>query len=199
MSGNRFLTGRVNVPDDTNRLLKYDRLPYYEKYTDIFMPRLITKRRRPNPKPPCGRKITYVSPHSPFQKLVEAQRLKKDMSISELADRISDATPRENELNPGSLWIWLRNQNGFPHLKSCTRTRLSALARVLAIPLPRLQEALDSSRHIFTAREHREPQRAVNSLERLVAILKNDRRVYVRRTKILNIAESLLAGSRSRS
>lgn len=159
------------------------------------MPRLIHKRKKPNPVPPCGRRLVYVQPHSPFQKLVESSRLKRGMSIREVAEEISDLTPRENNLSPGSLWIWLRNENGFPHPKSCTRGRLSALARVLRVPLPHLQETLDASRHLFTTRELSEPKDSQRAIVEFIQIIKNDKRTYLPRMRVLHIAESLLASS----
>lgn len=160
------------------------------------MPRLIHKRKKPNPVPRCGRRIVYVSPHSPFQKLIESARLKRDMSVKELADRISDLTRRESALNPGSLWIWLRTTNGYPHPKSATKTRLAALARVLRIPLPRLQESLDASRHLFTDRELGEPKESQRAMEQFIEIIRNDKRATMPRSRVLNLAESLLESSR---
>lgn len=160
------------------------------------MPRLIHKRKKPNPVPRCGRRMVYVSPHSPFQKLVESERRKWGLSIKEVADRVSDLTPREPALNPGSFWIWLRNVNGFPHPKSCTKGRLVALARVLRVPLPRLQETLDASRHLFTQRELVEPAESQLALEQFIEIIKNDRRTNLPRARLLNLAESLLDSAR---
>jgi hypothetical protein len=161
------------------------------------MPRLISRRKKPNPVPPCGRRIVYVAPHSPFQKLVESRRATLGLSVRDLAAKVSDLTPHEPELNAGSLWIWLRNQNGYPHPKSCTRTRLTALARVLRVPVPRLQESLDASRHLFTVRENPVPREAINGLESIVDVLRNDKRKYVWRKRILNIAEQHLAAARA--
>lgn len=160
------------------------------------MPSLITKRKKPNPVPPCGRRIVYVNPHSPFQKLVESKRLKLGKSIRELAEEISEATPRESTLNPGSLWIWLRNTNGYPHPKSATKGRLRALARVLRVPLPLLEEKLDISRHLFTAREHSEPKRSQKAIVQFLEIMRNDKRIYVSKARVVNLAQSLLDSSK---
>ena len=158
------------------------------------MARRIIQRTKPNPMPPCGRQIIYVAPHSPFQKLIEARRLQLGLTISDVAGRISDLTPHEKPLNRGSFWIWLRNVNGYPHPKSATKTRLAALAKVLSLSTKKVQESVDASRHIYTAREQTAPPAQINALEQLVNILENDKRVYVSRSRVLNMAKSLLIG-----
>lgn len=141
--------------------------------------------------PPCGRRIVYVSPHSPFQKLVESRRQELGLSVRDVANAVTGITGKP-ELNPGSLWIWLRNQNGFPHPKSATRKRLVAMARVLRTPLPRLEESLDDSRRLFTSREKREPKKSVEALRQFIAIVSSEKRTMIARERVLNIARSLL-------
>lgn len=155
------------------------------------MPRLISEHRKPNALPSYGRRIVYVRPHSPFQKLVESHRLGRGMSVRDVAEAVSRITSPFPRLNPGSLWIWLRNQNGFPHPKSCTATRLAALASVLRVPLPRLKEVLDSSRHLYTARERTEPATSLRSIDALIAVLEGDKRTCLSRKRILNLAKAL--------
>ncbi len=153
------------------------------------MPQLLPSR-----KPASARKATFLPPHSPFQKLVDGKRVEKRFSYAQLAEKVSDG---KLSLHPGTLWIWLHNQNGHPHPRSCTPEHLRRIGRVLGIPLPQLQEALDASRHIFTARETPVPTAARDGWHEFVAWLENDKRIRIPRTVVLNMAKRFMAGIQS--
>jgi hypothetical protein len=155
------------------------------------MPRLLTNRK-PGPKSSAKSKATFVTPHSPFQKLVDSHRVEKRLSYAQLAEQVSDKTL---SLHPGTLWIWLHNRNGHPHPRSCTPEHLRRLSRVLNIPLPRLQEALDASRHLFTKRETPMPTQSIDAWQEFVGWLENDKRTKISRTVVLNMAKRFMAGA----
>jgi transcriptional regulator with XRE-family HTH domain len=152
-----------------------------------FMPRLIVQRSGRRKIPPCGRLIEYKEPHSPFQKLIDAQRRRYGFSGRELAKKIG--------VSQSTLWIWLHNLNGFPHPKSFNHRHLQRLNRVLRIPQAEISRALDASRHLFTPTENPMPHHAFNAMERFIEILENDRRHTISRSYVLNIAKNLYRGA----
>lgn len=152
------------------------------------MPRLIVKRRGPRKVPPCGRLIEYVAPHSPFQKLIDAQRKRYGFSGRDLADRIS--------VSQSTLWIWLHNTNGFPHPKAFNKTHVVRLSRTLKIPEQKIRSALDASRHMFTPTENPMPHAEFDALGRFIEILENDKRKTISKEYALNLARNLYRGAK---
>lgn len=158
------------------------------------MPRLLINKKvsQKRDKPA---KATFTDPHSPFQKVVDAARIEKRLSYAQLSTKMAEAG---SNVHPGSLWIWLHNQNGHPHPRSCTPAHLRALGRVLNIPLPRLQETLDASRHIFTKQEKTPlPTATIDAWEEFVGWLENDQRAKISRTVVLNMARRFMASAKS--
>lgn len=155
------------------------------------MPRLLINKKvsRKRDKPT---KATFENPHSPFQKIVEAARVEKRLSYAQLSEKMA---LEGCNVHPGSLWIWLHNKNGHPHPRSCTPAHLRALGKVLNVPLPRLQETLDASRHIFTKQETPVPTAAINAWEEFVGWLENDQRPKISRTVVLNMARRFMASA----
>lgn len=164
------------------------------------MPKLIVNRKKPNKTPPCGRKITYINPHSPFQKLIESKRVStfnrfgRSLSYKEIAAAISTG---EHPINAGTLWIWTHNQNGFPSPRSCKTEHLEKLSTFLKIPLPLLKETLDSSKHRYTSRETSHPAQSLDALDNLIQVLKNDKRVKIDRKWLLNLALTFHASAKA--
>jgi hypothetical protein len=154
----------------------------------FYMPRLLTDRK-PSSK---LRKISFVTPFSPFQKLVESRRVEKRLSYADLAKKVSD---KKLQLHPGTLWIWLHTKNGHPHPRSCTPEHLRRLSRVLNVPLPQLKESLDASRHIFTKSERAVPTASLDGWKEFVGWLDNDKRTKISRTVVLNMAKRFMAGA----
>lgn len=150
------------------------------------MPRLLINRK--------VKKVTLVLPHSPFQKLVDSARIQKRLSYARLAALISDEAA---SVHTGTLYIWLHTKNGHPHPRSCRPEHLRRLARVLNVPLPRLQETLDASRHIYTKQENPVPTAAVNAWEEFVGWLANDKRSKISRTVVLNMARRFMASAKA--
>lgn len=149
------------------------------------MPRLNTSRTsRSNARSSEG------IPHSPFQKLIDSKRKAKGHTIRSLAEAIK--APHS------SLYIWLTNANGHPAPKSFKTAHLKALSDVLNIPLKDIQVALDQSRRKYTAIESPMPPTQVDALRALIDILENDRRKYLLRATILNVARRLYAGAEVR-
>jgi len=134
------------------------------------------------------RLIEYKEPHSPFQKLIDAQRRRYGFSGRELSKRIN--------VSQSTLWIWLHNLNGYPHPKSFNYRHVKSMSRVLKVPETRIRTALDASRHIFTPTENPTPHEAFDALGRLIEILENDRRHTISRNYVLNIAKNLYRGSK---
>lgn len=160
------------------------------------MPRLLSQRRPGRRKmPPCGRVINYRAPHSPFQKLIDSARVKRRLSGRELANLIKiKGVP----LSQSTLWIWLHNENGYPHPKSFTEKHLAQFAKALRLSPEAIREALDASRHLYTDREHPMPHKAFNSFGRFIEILEHDKRQNVSRTYVLNLARTLYNGAAQR-
>jgi len=126
-------------------------------------------------------------PHSPFQKLIDGARLEKNFSLRRLASAIG--------ASHSSLNIWLTNANGYPHPKAFKQRHLTALARTLGIPAERIQVALDRSRRLYTAGENPMPQTVVDSFASLIEVLENDKRTFILRKTVLNMAKRFYAGS----
>lgn len=157
------------------------------------MPKLLVNRKSPRKTPPCGRRIDYRVPHSPFQKLVEAERLRRGLSYADLAKTLSRP---KSKVDPSSIWIWTHSENGFPHPKSFTQERMRALASTLEIPLPRMQEALDASRHLYTKRETPMPVAASDAFGQFIETLENDKRQVIKKEYVLNLARRFHAHTR---
>lgn len=153
------------------------------------MPSLLTQRKKgtPRKKPPCGRVIEYLPPHSPFQKLIDGARLQKGYSTRELAKLIG--TSQSN------LYIWTHNKNGFPSPRAFTRNHLAALSRVLSIPEEEIQKSVDASRSIYSPGSAPEPAPEVNPLKILIEILKNEKRERITTSYVLNLAKNLYEGA----
>ncbi len=150
------------------------------------MPALLTQTRRTQ-KPKTGksgRTIVYGEPQSPFQKLIEAARKKKGLSIHELALLI--------ERNKGSVWIWLHNKNGFPSTMSCKPKHIKKLSKALDLPEAEITAALDASRHLYTPRETPMPVAEVHAMREFIETLKAGKTPYLKRSTVINLAESFL-------
>ena len=154
------------------------------------MPRLITQRKSRRRVPPCGRLIHYRAPHSPFQKLIDSARHRLRISVRELARRI--------RVSQSTLWIWLHNENGFPHPKAFKPEHLERLGRALSISKTAMQHAIDSSRHLYTAREKPTPHAALDAFQNFIEIMEHDRRQTVSRSYVVNLAKRLYSGAKRR-
>src|SRR5437588_456971 len=152
------------------------------------MPRLITQRKARRRVPPCGRLINYVPPHSPFQKLIDWARHRSKISVRELARRI--------HVSQSTMWIWLHNENGFPHPKAFKPQHVERLSRVLRVSKTGIERALDASRHLYTAREKPTPHPAVDAFRDFIDIIAHDRRQTVSRSYVLNLAKKLYSGAK---
>lgn len=157
------------------------------------MPKLISQRKKGRRKvPPCGRLIEYVAPSSPFQKLVDSRREEQGLSGRELANRIIvDGRP----VSQATFWIWMHSPNGYPHPKSFKHEHMRQLAKVLKLPIKKLEIALDASRHLYTERENPMPHEAFDSFSRFIEILENDRRKTISLSYVINLAKNLHSGS----
>jgi transcriptional regulator with XRE-family HTH domain len=156
------------------------------------MPKLIVNRRGKRKVPPCGRLIKYVEPHSPFQKLVFHRMTSQKISGRELARKlIVDGQP----VSQSTFWIWLHNENGFPHPKAFTPDHLRQLAKAIKVPISQLEQALDASRHLYTVRENPMPRPAFDAFERFIDIIANDKRKTISRSYVVNLAKTLYNGS----
>jgi transcriptional regulator with XRE-family HTH domain len=154
------------------------------------MPKLLIQRKKPTPMPPCGRRIIFEVPHSPFQKLIDATRRKQGLSYRELADQIG--------VGHSILWQWLHTKNGVPHNRSFKELHIERLAEVLKIPVPQIKEAFDASRHRFTAQSKPEPAEATSALKGFIEALEHDRRKRVSKEYVLNLAKTFLASAQNR-
>ena len=151
------------------------------------MPRLLTQRKHPRRVPPCGRLINYRNPHSPFQKLIDSARQRLRISVRELARKI--------HVSQSTMWIWLHNENGFPHPKAFKSEHVQMLSRVLKIPKSAIERAVDASRHLYTAREKPVPHASLDAFRDFIDILQHDRRQTVSRSYVLNLASKLYRGA----
>lgn len=151
------------------------------------MPRLITNKAKKGRKvPPCGRLIEHVEPHSPWQKLIDGKRLQLGFTFGEVAEAIG--------VHKGTFWAWLHNLNGFPHPKAFNAGHLARLAKKLNLKPVELEEALDASRHLYTARETPRPVDSRDALGLLIQILEGEKRERILTSYILNIARRLHRG-----
>jgi len=157
------------------------------------MPKLLTDRPKARRKlPPCGRIINYVEPHSPFQRLIDDRRREMaakdpDLSVRGLARRLG--------ISQSTLWIWLHNENGYPHPKSFKDEHLQALSRVLKLPAEDIRKAIDASRVMYQPKRAVMPVATRDAFKAFIDILSNDRREVLARTFVLNLAKSLYNGA----
>ena len=151
------------------------------------MPTLLVNRKKSERRkaPPCGRVIHYTTPHSPFQKLLEHARAKNGLSTRELAERIN--TSQSN------YWIWTHSTNGYPSPRSFKEAHLKALSKTLKIPEQEIKDAIDASRSFYSPGELPPPRPSVDALQTLIEVLKNDKRVRLARTYVLNLVLNLQA------
>jgi len=164
-------------------------LPFFARRDNYpRMPRLITQRKRRRRVPPCGRLIHYCTPHSPFQKLIDSARHRLRISVRGLARKI--------DVSQSTLWIWLHNENGFPHPKAFKLEHVERLGRVLNLSKTTIARAIDASRHLYTAREKPTPHPAVNAFRDFIDIIAHDRRQTVSRNYVLNLANKLYSGGK---
>ncbi len=160
------------------------------------MPILLSQRpaKAKRKVPPCGRLITHVAPHSPFQKLIAGRQARKGLSIRGLARLIS----QDIKTNSSTLYAWLHNENGFPHPKAFKELHIVALAKVLDIPELDIKKALDGSRHLYTRRGNPMPVKSKDAFRTFIEILKNDKNAAkktIRRSYVLNLAINLYRGA----
>jgi len=149
------------------------------------MPKLITTKTK-KPLPPCGRRIKYVAPWSPWQKLVDAARMRLGLSYGDIATKIG--------AHKGSVWIWFCSPNGFPHPKSFTAERASALYSLLKLDPRVAAQALDASRHLYTDKETPMPFKAVNAFAQFIETIEQIGQTRIYKSTILNIARRCQAG-----
>lgn len=155
------------------------------------MPRLLTQPARR--KTSAKRRIEYQAPSSPFQKLIDGQRLKLGLSFADISEQVSEIS--RTKVHRATFWIWLHTRNGFPHPKSFKPAHIKALAKALKIPEPEILRALDASRHLYTPQENPAPQEAQDSLQTLVDTLRQIKKRNVSRTWVLNLALRLQKGA----
>jgi transcriptional regulator with XRE-family HTH domain len=136
--------------------------------------------------------MRYVSPSSPFQKLIDAARVKQRLSGRELAAKIVvDGKP----LSQSTLWIWLHSENGFPHPKAFKREHLRQLGRALRIPEQQIKDAIDASRLLYNSRENPMPRKTFDAFSHYIDILEHDSRRMISRGYVLNLAKTLYNGA----
>jgi transcriptional regulator with XRE-family HTH domain len=131
--------------------------------------------------------INYLAPHSPFQKLIDSARTRLRISGRELARRIG--------VSQSTLWIWLHNENGFPHPKAFKPQHLKRLSHALGVSKKAIERAIDTSRHVYTAREKPTPHVTLDAFRHFIDILEHDRRQTVSVSYILNLAKRLYSGA----
>ncbi len=151
------------------------------------MPKLLIHRKKPNPVPPCGRRIVYQVPHSPFQTLIESARKTKRLSYRDLAEEIG--------VGHSIIWQWLHTENGVPAARSFKEHHLKRLSAVLEIPVPQIKEAFDASRHRFTPSRTPAPVASSDALKGFIEALENDKRIRISKQYVLNLAKMFLASS----
>ena len=157
------------------------------------MPKLIVQRPKKRRKaPPCGRIINYVEPRSPFQRLIDGRRREKGISGRELAKLLTAAGAKVSQ---SSLWIWLHNENGYPHPKAFKNEHLKALARVLELSEKEITKAIDASRVFYQPKQEPTPAPVMDAFATFIRILENDRRTNVSLGFVVNLAKNLYNGA----
>ena len=94
------------------------------------------------------------------------------------------------------MWIWLHNENGFPHPKAFRAKHVAQLNRTLGISKRAIARAIDASRHLYTAREKPTPHQTFDAFENFIDILEHDRRQTLSRSYVVNLANKLYRGAR---
>ena len=157
------------------------------------MPTLLTQRTsKKRKKPPCGRIIEFVLPHSPFQVLIDQARISKGYSIRELALLIDE----EGAHHPYStLYLWLHSKTGVPTKKSFSNKHVQALAKHLGLKETDIRGAVDTSSYRFTPCAEPVPQPAIDVFAQFITTLENDKRINFNRNYVLNLAKRLYAGA----
>lgn len=94
------------------------------------------------------------------------------------------------------MWIWLHNENGFPHPKAFSSQQVTRLSQVLGLSKAAIARAIDASRHLYTAREKPTPHYALDAFENFIDVLEHDRRQTLSRSYVVNLANKLYRGAR---
>jgi len=100
-------------------------------------------------------------------------------------------------VSSSTLWIWLHNENGFPHPKAFSASHLERLAAALEIAPAEMQSALDASRHLYTPRESPVPREPLDAFRTFIGIMERDPRDRVTVSYVVNLARNLWNGAQA--
>ncbi|GEM_PF-3570741 len=154
------------------------------------MPKLITQRRTRRKAPPCGRIVETFEPHSPFQLLIDGRRSQLGLSTRELARNMDEIAPTRQS----TLWMWLHNKNGYPSPRSLKPKHITAFSKVLKLSAQEIKDAIDASRPMFRPGQIPTPAPSLDAIQSLIDILGNDKRKWVPRGYVINLAKNLHNG-----
>jgi hypothetical protein len=95
---------------------------------------------------PSGRRVNLRRPHSIWQRMIDTRMAEKEMSLRELAKRVST---KAEPITHTRLFNWLRHEDGYPAPQAYTRNVNARVARALGLDPANLAEAYDASRRVF--------------------------------------------------
>lgn len=131
----------------------------------------------------------FPGPKLPVQQLIAKRREQLGLSIRELHRRVNGELDEHNQVPLSTFWEWLNRSN---KNAGCISNQLAAaIAKNIDVPIEEFTEAWDLSRLHFTPGTIPEPQAQKTSLEILIEILENDKRQFMNKKIILNIARRL--------
>ncbi len=131
----------------------------------------------------------FPGPKSPVQQLIAKRREQLGLSTRELHRRVNGDLDENNQIPLSTFWEWCNRSNKRSGIISDDLA--TAIARNIEVPVEEFKKAWDLSRLHFTEGSIPEPQAQKASIEMLIEILDNDKRQFMSKKTILNIARRL--------
>lgn len=153
------------------------------------MPRYNYNRTKKN----MNNRNNFPGPKLPVQQLIARRREQLGISIRELHRRVNGDLGDKQQIPLSTFWEWCNRSNKRAGLISKDLAR--AIAKNIDVPVEEFTEAWDLSRLHFTEGTIPETQAQKDSIAILIEILDNDKRQFMNKKTILNIARRLQQSS----
>lgn len=153
------------------------------------MPKRINNRDKQNQKS----RACFPGPTMPFQILIHQRTAELNMSGRELHRTVNSYLDPGDQIKLSTFWEWTNRSN--KRAGMIKPAQLKAIAKAIQVDEALLAKQWDLSRLHFTTGTIPEPIEQKSGLELLIITLENDKRIYIKRTTLLELAKRLLKGS----
>lgn len=138
---------------------------------------------------PSGRKANLTRPFSPWQKLVEERMIEHELSLRDLASKVSTKT---EPFGFTRLFNWLHHIDGYPSSKSYSPQINTRLARALGLDPHKLAEAYEASRKHFASVDPAPPSREALTL---IKEVRGKRKASYTKAEVIDLLQRLTRDS----